>query len=477
VALGALHGGEDAPRANAQQWRDLAAPGGQLAFDWAPGQLGFDGRTYEPPGIIEVETEPEAPSPKGEPLLGLLHGLLPGTAERWNRQMEMWDRFGPEKDEHGDVIHGTGERVAKCRKVRILSETTAMVRSAGGGWDVRGTVRCRNAHVCPLCAWQRARETAAQISACVEAHQAGGGLAPDVWMLTLTQPHTAEQAWSTSIERLTEAWRRLKRSPEWRRFAKRWGLVGAVRCWDSTIGANGLHGHWHVGLFVDQAIWAGDRIDQLPELERGIVLAAIGDELRDAWVRVSLAAGVEVAGDVGRESFRELGLDLRGGEDAAVYLASWGLPQELALSPAKRGRSHWSELDAAAAGDAAAGERFDRYYAATSGLAVVTGLKRLRDRLGVTDELVAAHVAELALRRELQAELDGVELPEVEPLELRISPYRWHAALRATWPRLFAIVEAAEAQGRDPQRALDDYLAAVDRGRNTGPPPEPGEPT
>jgi hypothetical protein len=384
----------------------------------------------------------------------------------------MWDLLGPERNANGDILPGTGERTAKCRKVRIETESTSLDRSKGGSWDVRGTVKCKNAHACPMCAWSRAREAAAEISACIAAHKAGGGLAPDVWLMSLTQPHTADQDWAISVKRQTDAWREFSRSREWRAFRRRWGLTGAVRCWDSTIGRNGLHGHWHVGLFVSQAMWAGERIDQLPELERELVLATIADELRSAWVRVSERVGVELAGDVARESFRELGLHLAAGEDAAVYLAKWGLPQELALAPAKGGRTHWAELDAAAAGDVAAGDRFVRYFGAVKGLAVVTGLTRLRKTLEVSDADVEAHVAELGKLRELQAEHDGVELAEVKPLSLSIPAWHWRAALRATWPRLIAVAEAAEAAGRDPQKALDAYLAAVNRG-----PPEPGEPT
>lgn len=435
---------------------------------WGAAQLALDGRAYAP--------RRADPSPEGESILGPLHGVCQGessdaspSALRRERQMVMWDLLGPEKDADGHLIPDTGERCAKCEKVRIAKPGVEVQahRSSSGSWSHSGLSICHNAHACAPCAYRRARELAGVFSACITKWTQGSAdaLAPDVWLLSLTLPHTAELPWDVVVSRLRDAWRYFVRSIEWARFKKRWGIIGAPRVWDETIGRNGLHGHWHVALFTSHAVWDGGRgIRPMRELEpetRAAVLSELQAELAPAWERAARAVGA--VSDRNAAAFAEHGMDLRGGENSAAYLVKWGMPEELALSPVKRGRNHWDLLDAAGRGSKVAAEQFRAYYEATRGLAVVTGLGALRKELGIDDAALEAHLEELAELRRLQAEFDGEPIVEVPPLTVTIHAHVFNAALAVGWHRVHNAADAADTQNADPQAAVDALLADYQR--------------
>lgn len=445
------------------------APAGQVAMPWAPAQLGLDGRAYAPPA-----NEPEAggEAPVAESILGPYTDFVTkpqksGSERRWERQRTMWDIFGPQRTAQGEIDFSTGERVAKCRKVRLPKPdqpTPELERTEFGSWDITGTVRCGNAHACPMCAFTRARTAVSVLATCIDRHLNPPpdfhrwAVAPDVWMLTLTTPHQRGEGFRAVVDRLTAAWRVFTRSREWRSWCKRFGVIGVVRCWDDTIGSNGLHGHFHVGLFVEHSLFAGQPLCNLDKGTREIAYAEFSESLRDAWVRALFAAGAPAVAGVKREAMRELGLHLAGGEKSAAYLASWGAPEELALETAKGGRTHWALLDEARAGDYRAAVEFAEYYEATRGLAVITGLKQLQRTLGVTDEIVDAHVDELVMLRELQAAADGKPLERVRPLKVTIAPWYWSCAIGAGWHAVCRVADAADAAGVDVQSAVDGFL-------------------
>lgn len=65
-------------------------------------------------------------------------------------------------------------------------------------------------------------------------------------MLTLTLRHRFTEDWSDIRDRLREAWTLLDRRLA--KFYKKYGCIGKVKAAEATIGANGLHFHFHILL-------------------------------------------------------------------------------------------------------------------------------------------------------------------------------------------------------------------------------------
>lgn len=416
---------------------------------WGTAQLGLDGRAYAPPPDERSE----------ESSLGLLHGVSTGTRateRRWERQTAMWDLLGPLSPLLNTI---QGHRPAKCRKVRCgrPGSSVTMRRSESGAWSVSGCVLCGNAHVCAWCACTRAKEAAVALSAAFEKHLASGRH-HDAWLGSFTLPHKRDDPWKESIARLLAAWSALRGDPDFRRWCRRWGMRPLVRVLDDTIGSNGLHAHWHVAFLPTNAcanFRTGVGYQELdPEL-RASMLCVLTDELRPMWKRAALAAGATLPAD-----FDAHGVDLTGAElgGVAQYFCKWGFAEEVALSPTKSGRTHWSLLDEYAAGDYNAGRKFLEYYEATRGVAVILGLKKLLASLAIDEDAIEAHRVELKDRKEAAALEAGDEFDTVRELAITIGPYQHRAALRVGWFALQRFADVADAEGADVQAAVCKFL-------------------
>lgn len=426
------------------------SPGGQLAMPWGAAQLSLDGRAYAPSPDERSE----------ESSLGLLHGDSPSAPDRralqWQRQLTMWSLLGPMS---GYLPGIEGERCAKCAKVRCgrPGAGVQMKRSTSGHWGIAGCVICGNAHVCPLCAFRRARETVRQLSTCIAQHLQ---LSPynDAWLLTLTLPHDRHDPYDLVVDRLKKAWAIFTKSAEWRRFARFWGLRSTVRVFDATIGSNGLHAHWHAGLFPTAAAWNQRALRDMDEWERAAYLEIIREQIQPIWEKAVAATGALEGHSL--ETFREVGISLEPGELSASYLSKWGFAEELAHGPAKGGRTQWQLLDEFRAGNFVAGRQFVDYYKATKGVAVVTGLKVLRKQLDVTDERIEEHIADLRKKRDGELEKLGELQEPVRELVVEIAPWFHTRALSIGWAHLQAVADAADESGQDVQSAVDRLLIA-----------------
>ena len=426
------------------------SPAGQLAMPWGPAQLALDGRAYAPTPDERSE----------ESSLGLLHGDSPADdkqrATRWRRQLTMWSLLGP----MSSFLPGIeGERTAKCAKVRCgrPGSGVQMKRSSSGHWGIAGCVICGNAHVCPLCAFRRARDTVCSLSTCIAQHLQLSRF-NDAWLLTLTIPHDRHDSYDLVVKRLKKAWAIFTKSAEWRRFARFWGLRSVVRVFDATIGSNGLHAHWHVGLFPTAAAWNRYPLRDMNEWNRAAYLEIVREQIQPIWEAAVAETGALEGHSL--ETFREVGVDLEPGEMAASYLSKWGFAEELAHGPAKGGRTQWQLLDEFFAGDFVAGRQFVEYYQATKGTAVVTGLKRLRKQLDVTDERIEAHIADLREKRDAELEKLGELQDPVRELVVEIAPWFHTRALSIGWAHLQAVADAADESGEDVQSAVDRLLIA-----------------
>ena len=378
-------------------------------------------------------------------------------------QLGLWERL--------DLAHGAlcahggpgafESRQAKCHRTRRKKGAVRGYRTERGAWRWGGLVQC-DLWACPSCGTRRARSTAATLGVAIDRWLRRSEYT-DVWMLTLTAPHRAEDLVGVTIERLYAAHAAFLKSPQWRAFVERWSVASTVRVLDVTFGGrNGAHPHFHVALFPSHAVdiaredgmllstahkARSDRDDRARRCDE------IALDLWGAWESALRGAGVTraVAGEA---------VKLSPAEKARSYFTAWGLADEVGATPAKA-RSHLRLLDAAGAGVAGAGAAYVEWCAAVHGRQWVTGLADLRSRLSISDEDVETYVAELRVKRDAALEAAGTPVQLVRPLSIVIPELLYPAALSLGWARVTAILDGADAGGLvEPQMALVDALRA-----------------
>lgn len=488
-------------------------PGGQLVLPGHAGQLGLDGRVYAPVVVgappsgeaassslgplHHVSHDPDAPPDPGP--VATLPGQLTLAPELFEAtaQVSMWRRL----DVARALLDGRTDsnRDAKCQRTRFAADgIVGVTRHASGKYSLAGVISC-DRMTCPACGPRRARALASKLAVAIAKHHR----APfaDTWMLTLAPPHVAGDAPATSVQRLYDACALFLRSAEWRRFAKAHGVVGKVRALDATHGGrNGLHAHFHIAVFVENAgissawepsgeqprrakrtddefvdamvraltaspvassatdmfrLWEPLRMSD--ETRRAAYLAELGEVLIPGWERACLEAGIAVRD---RTAFRRHALTLSPSENAAAYFTKWGLADEVG-APTAKGNSHLRLLDICAAGGRdgdVAGDLYRSFREAVDGYTWVSGLADICKRLAVTDDDAAAYIAELRAKREKMLAAAGVPIVVVRELKLEIWSHLYPAAARLGWERVFAFVDECDARNGEVQSELSRFL-------------------
>jgi hypothetical protein len=341
----------------------------------------------------------------------------------------------------------------------------------GSDASVHGLLTCGSVWTCPVCAAKlsEARRLELQLGMVrwLEQGRADDGRqAHGAYLVTLTFHHQADDPLEGLLAGQAKALEVFKASRAYRDTWERYGRAGSIRGLEVTHGRNGWHPHTH-DLVLARAGLVDDK-------------AAVRS-LKRAWlwacIRAGLVPGVLATGRRRSKSFRLVlgaqgaaairnhwrhGLDLRGGDRAAEYVAkfgrdeAWGITAELARSYAKVGvkRSHWTEdlhvtpfqlLLFAQEGDDQAGALFRHYAAALEGRRALSWSPGLKTALGMRD----------ASDEEL--------LGKADPM-----PDRYHAAnlLPAEWALILSREAVAEflafAASQLTGDTLDDNQAVLD---------------
>lgn len=511
---------------------------GQLALPGAAAQLGLDGAAYAPDPIeasataeasrslgphTEFRTEGDLPPTVAD--LGRVQAQLALDLKEWAQvpQLSLWQRL----DVVNDLTRESDwDRDGKCNRTRFEKQSdVGVARSERGAWSTAGTIKCGLWQTCPSCGPRKCREVASKLAVCFHRHmrdreQLGDALFSDVWMLSLTVPHSLAVKPERTVDELYGAWDDFTHSPEWRAFAKRWSVVGRVRVLDVTFGgAHGAHPHFHVALFVDSSgimpehAWrlsnaAGDHfvvdergdtdcngvrvmhaeqvslVDDVerwgfwkplracPKHVRERYLDEIKGSLVSAWERAVLASGASIER---LTEFRRNSVKLTPSENAAAYFTKWGLADEVGAQSSKS-RNQMRLLDAVAAGMKGAAYTWKQWRRAVHQHALVTGLGAVVRRYDVDDDAATEWLDEQRRRREAELEREGTPVVKVPELKLVVRAHLYSAAMALGWAQVFSFVDEHALRGHGEtsdwlQRALDDFLwanLAVSRGPPDG---------
>lgn len=261
-------------------------------------------------------------------------------------------------------------------------------RDDGSSARMTGVTTCGNVWTCPVCSARVAERRREEVEHAMRRWIEEGG---HVFLLTLTSPHDRDQVLAEFERAFAKALQRFKNSRAYKRIlgtAKKPGTyarAGSIRSAEITWGPeHGWHPHTHDLVFARPGL-ADD--------------AAAIDELKGAWVAALLKAGL---GSQDKVSWMwEHGLDLRGGQYAADYVAKfgrdakWGVSSEITRQHAKIGMRAIAEhsghvtpfqiLAWSAAGDAEADHLFRDYAAAMEGKRMLYWSPGLKARLGVAE--------------------------------------------------------------------------------------------
>jgi hypothetical protein len=289
-----------------------------------------------------------------------------------------------------------------CRSMKRDTGSVSVYRNEdSSGATLTGLNRCGNIWTCPVCAAKVAEHRRAELSAGLVAHVGNGGAG---YLVTLTFPHEADHPIAELLERFTNARQRLQNSRTWKTVMKDAGRIGSVASLEVTISQeNGWHPHLHLLVFANpQGFGEGEPINDQGDLESPAISSLV-----TAWCNILLKTGL---GSVSKlEDMRKHALNVRGGNQAAEYIAKygrderWGQSSEMTRHYAKQGGAgqrdgfdHFTPFQLlawAGNGDEWSIRKFIEYSEAIEGKRAVTWSPGLKKSLGVGAELTDEEIA------------------------------------------------------------------------------------
>lgn len=205
-----------------------------------------------------------------------------------------------------------GERVEICFRNRRCKDSEVEV------WKHRSSEKafygnlavCGSVWQCPVCAAKISELRKKELRCAVDGHLKTGKLA----MLTLTFSHQKNDRLKETMAKFSKAVDRLRSGKRYSRLMKKMGLIGTIRSFEITYGANGWHPHIHILVFYTNEI-------DLEDVE---------DELIDLWTLALSSTGLSAN--------RKYGLTLQDAEKASDYVSKWGVEHEMTKSHSKKGK-------------------------------------------------------------------------------------------------------------------------------------------
>lgn len=267
-------------------------------------------------------------------------------------------------------------------------EASIYRRDDGGGARMGGVIRCGSVWLCPVCALPVSEERRDDLQKAILAWNAKGGA---VYLMSLTFPHELADKLADNMAAMAKAMDKFRTGRAYRTMRERHGVVGVVRSLEATWGPNGWHPHMHLLVFGRPGLSSDGA---------GI------DALTSAWVGALQKVGLCPRSKI--TWAMERALDLRGGEQAAEYVAKfgreekWGMSSELTRHAAKIGARGLADfdghvtpfqiLDWARTGDATAVRLWREFADVFHGkrqLVYSAGLKKLLGVADRSDEVIA----------------------------------------------------------------------------------------
>lgn len=163
-----------------------------------------------------------------------------------------------------------------------------------------GLMVCGSVWVCPVCAAKISERRRVELKTAFDAHLQQGGYCT---MVTLTFSHSVRDKLDDLLLALGKSTQMFSRGKRFDNFRKEIGLIGRIRAFEITYGANGWHPHIHMLLMHSKEIEPWDRDD-------------VRDKLYDMWSGACAKNGLATS--------YEHGLKVDDAAEASQYIGKWG---------------------------------------------------------------------------------------------------------------------------------------------------------
>jgi hypothetical protein len=255
----------------------------------------------------------------------------------------------------------------------------------GSGASLAGVSTCGSVWACPVCSLKVCMQRQGEVADGMKAHVGNGGY---VWLMTNTFPHEAgERPLAEMLELQAKAMQKFQNCRTYKRILGKGVRAGSIKALEITLGTHGWHPHTHSLVFATP-----DAFGDVREGDDGRMASRLIDELKAAWYAALLKVGLCTPAQM--SDVLDHGLDVRGGQYAAEYVAKfgrdtkWGLSRELTMNAAKtggglKGAHPFQLLEWAAKGDGQAAAQFREYVAAFTGRRMLTWTPGLKAALGL----------------------------------------------------------------------------------------------
>lgn len=292
----------------------------------------------------------------------------------------LFDPAKEAKDQH---------RTCWChRGVASAADSVSIYRQVSGdSARMHGVTTCKSVWTCPTCSAKICAVRQAELSDGMKYWIAQGGY---TWLLTLTFPHEFGMPLAALMPKFGKAKSHFKNSKTYKRILAKGVRRGSVSSLEVTLGEHGWHPHQHDLVFATK-----DAFGEVTEHEFGRLTSTLIDELKHAWYMALRNAGLCEQHQM--SDVLAHGLDVRGGQYAAEYIAKfgreqkWGLSREVTMHAAKtgsdsKGAHPFQILAWAEDGDGLAVDQFREYSEAFEGKRMLSWSRGLKKELTGTDE-------------------------------------------------------------------------------------------
>lgn len=274
------------------------------------------------------------------------------------------------------------------RGVANAVDSVAIYRQTSGeSARMHGVTTCKSVWTCPTCSAKICAVRQAELSDGMRYWIDQGGY---VFLMTLTFPHEKGMPLVDLMTKFTKAKGYLKNCKTYKRILAKGVRKGSVSSLEVTLGEHGWHPHQHDLIFATK-----DAFGIVKELDHGRLSSRLIDELKEAWYMALRKAGLCEQHQM--SDVLAHGLDIRGGQYAAEYIAKfgreqkWGLSREVTMHAAKvgsdnKGAHPFQLLAWAEEGDGLAVEQFREYAQAFEGKRMLSWSRGLKKELTGTDE-------------------------------------------------------------------------------------------
>jgi hypothetical protein len=305
--------------------------------------------------------------------------------------------YDPNKEKHEQ------HRTCWCHRGTPNAADSMTVKGVvGESARLHGVITCKSVWACPTCSSKICATRQAEVAAAMKAHIAAGGY---VFLVTRTFPHEFDMPLDELLTKEGKARTDFRNSRRWRDGKN--ARTGYICSLEVTSGErNGWHPHTHELVFATP-----DAFGETKELEGGRLSSRLIDELKEAWYMALRKAGLCEQSQM--SDVLAHGLDVRGGQYAAEYVAKfgrdqkWGLSREITMHAQKvgsdaKGAHPFQLLAWAEQGDGDAALKFREYVEAFDGKRMLSWSKGLKKLLLNEEEMTDEEAAD----KELPDEVD-----------------------------------------------------------------------